>query len=52
MKNKLVVAEGEKVWGRERGGVWDKQVQTSMYTMDKQQSLCRIAQGTLFHVLW
>ena len=25
------------VWGREGLGVWDEQMQTSMYRMDKQQ---------------
>ena len=42
---------GGEGMGKGKMGVWDQQVQTSMYTMDKQQSPCCTAQGTLFNIL-
>ena len=38
IESRLVVAVGEVWWERGRLGVWDQQVQTTIYTMDKQQS--------------
>ena len=35
MKKRLVVAKGEGEWGRERLGVWDQQMQTIVYGMNK-----------------
>ena len=32
-----MVVKGEGRWGREGLGVWDQQMQTSIYRMDKQQ---------------
>ena len=36
-REQIVVAKGEGVWGREGLGVQDRQMQTSIYRMDKQQ---------------
>ena len=35
--HKLVVAKGQERWGRDGLGVWDQQMQSSIYRMDKQQ---------------
>ena len=38
IENRLVVAKGKGVWGRDGVVVWGEQVQTIIYRMDKQQS--------------
>ena len=35
--NRHVVAKGEEGWGNDGLGVWDQQMQTSIYRMDTQQ---------------
>ena len=37
MENRPVVAKGEEGWERDGLGVWDQQIQTILYRMDKQQ---------------
>ena len=37
MEHKLVVIGGEKEGGRDKIGVWDQELQTTMYKIDKQQ---------------
>ena len=37
IENRLVVANGEGVWGRDGLGVWDQQIQTIIYRMDTRQ---------------
>ena len=37
MEHKLVVIGGEKEGGREKIGVWDQEIPTTMYKIDKQQ---------------
>ena len=39
LENRLVVAKAEGEWGRDRLGVWDQQMQTIIYRMDKQKVL-------------
>ena len=36
-REQIVVAKGERGWGREGLGVWDQKMQTVLYRMDKQQ---------------
>lgn len=48
IENRLVVAKGE--WEREGLEIWDKQIQTIIYRMDKQPSQY-IAQRTVFNIL-
>ena len=36
-ENRLVTDKGEWCGGREGSGVWDQQMQTIIYRMDKQQ---------------
>ena len=36
-ENRLEVAKSEEGWGRDGLGVWDQQMQTVIYRMDKQQ---------------
>ena len=36
MENRLVVAKEER-WERDKLGVWDRQIQTTIYKIDKQQ---------------
>ena len=33
----LTVTKGKKAWGRHKLGVWDQQIQNTMYKTDKQQ---------------
>ena len=37
IENNLVVAKEEWRWGRVGFGIWDQQMQTIIYRMDKQQ---------------
>ena len=37
IENRLVVAKGERGWGRDKLGVWDQQMQTTVQKIDKQQ---------------
>ena len=39
IENKLTVTKGEQEEGRDKLGVWDQQVQTTTYKIDKQQGL-------------
>ena len=32
-----MVTKGEKAWERDKLGVWDQQIQTTIYKIDKQQ---------------
>ena len=41
--------QGGGIWGRDGLGVWDQQIQTTTYRMDKQQG--PTAQGTIFSIL-
>ena len=45
IENRLVT-KIERVWGKEGLGVWDYQLQTSVYRLNKQQKSYCIAQGT------
>ena len=38
IENKLVVTKGEREWGREKLGLWDQGIQTTMYKIDKPQT--------------
>ena len=49
-KNKLMVMKGVK-WGRDKLGVWDSHLHTSIYKIDNQQGLNCIAQRTLLSIL-
>ena len=40
-----------KEWGRDKLGVSEQQVQTTINKIDKQQGLNYIAQGTIFNIL-
>ena len=37
-KKQAVVTKGERELGRDKLGVWDKQIYTTSYKIDKQQS--------------
>ena len=37
LENKLMVTKGERRWGRDKLGLWDWQIQTTIYKTDKQQ---------------
>ena len=37
IQNRLMVSKGERVTRREELGVWDYQMQTSIYRLNKQQ---------------
>ena len=39
IENRPVVAKREEQWERDRMGVWNSQMQTIIYRMDKQQHL-------------
>ena len=39
VQNRLVVTKGEEKWGTDGSGIWDYQMQTITYRMDKQQGL-------------
>ena len=47
----------KQTYGYQRGmegdklGVWDQQIQTTIYKIDKQQTSYCIAQGTIFSIL-
>ena len=41
--------QGGGIWGRDGLGVWDQQIQTTTYRMDKQQG--PTAQGTIVNIL-
>ena len=38
MEYKLKVTKGERRWDRDKLGVWNQQIQITMYKIDKQQS--------------
>ena len=37
IENKLVVTKGEREGGRGKIGVWDKEIQITVYKIDKQK---------------
>ena len=37
IENKFMVTKGEGVWGKDKLGVWDWQIQTTIYKIDKTQ---------------
>ena len=37
VENKLKFAKGEIRWGKDKFGVWDQQIQTILYKIEKQQ---------------
>lgn len=47
---RLVVAEEERKWGRDRLGGWGWQMQIIIYRMDNNSSYC-VAQGTIINIL-
>ena len=38
-QRRLMVSKGEVAWERDGVGIWGQQIQTVVYTMDKQQGL-------------
>ena len=50
IENKLMVTKGERR-GRNKLGVWDQQIHTTMYKTDKTTRSYCIAQGTIFNTL-
>ena len=57
MKQKQIHRCRKQTYGYQRGmegdklGVWDQQIQTTIYKIDKQQTSYCIAQGTIFSIL-
>ena len=57
MKQKQIHRCRKQTYGYQRGmegdklGVWDQQIQTTIYKIDKQQMSYCIAQGTIFSIL-
>ena len=49
IENRLAVAKGKRGCRRDGPGVWDQQMQTLIYRMDKQQG-CTVTQGTAFNI--
>lgn len=47
----LIVSKGERVTGREELGVWDYQMQTSIYIGWINNQVHSIAQVTIFNIL-
>ena len=44
-----MATKGERGWGREKLGVWDWQIQTTIYKIDKKQSPT-VQHGKLYSV--
>ena len=36
IEDKLTITKGERGWGRDKVGVWDQQIQATVYEIDKQ----------------
>ena len=51
IKNRLLVADGERGWRRGGLGVWKEQMQTTIYRMNEQQGPTCMAQETMFNIL-
>ena len=50
-KTNFWLAKGKGGGGRMNLGVWDQQIQTTIYKIDKQQGPLGIAWGTIFNIL-
>ena len=46
-----MVAKGEMEWERDKLGVWDQEIHTTIYKIDKQQDpIQSITQGIIFSI--
>ena len=50
-REQLMVTKEERGLGRDKLGVWDQQVQTTIYKIDKTTRSYCIEQGTIFNSL-
>ena len=46
-----MVTKGEREWERDKLGVWNEQLQSTVYKIDKQSPIVYITEGTIFNIL-
>ena len=49
-KTKLTVTKGKRAWGRDKLGVWDQQIENTIYKIGEQQSPT-VQHRKLFNIL-
>ena len=46
-----MVTKGEREWERDKLGVWNEQLQSTVYKIDKQIPIAYITEETIFNIL-
>jgi len=46
-----MVTKGKREWERDKLGVWNEQLQSTVYKIDKQSPIAYITEETIFNIL-